>query len=76
MTPEDLKTARRALGFSAEGFAKFLHLTDGAHVRKMENGSRPVSGPLEVLMEAIMSSRSVRRHFGLSLPDDSTSKSE
>lgn len=75
MTPEDLKSARHALGFSAEGFAKFLHLTDGAHVRKMENGSRPISGPVAVLMEAIMTSRAVRRHFGLSLPNDSTSKS-
>lgn len=76
MTPEELKSVRHALGFSAQGFAKFLRLTDGAHVRKMENGTRPISGPLEVLMKAIMASRAVRQYFGLSLPDDSKSKSE
>ncbi|MBB3608689.1 helix-turn-helix transcriptional regulator [Rhizobium sp. BK602] len=76
MTPEELKSARHALGLSANGLAKFVHLSDGAHVRKIENGSRPISGPLEVLMEAIMASSDVRRHFGLSLPDDPASKSE
>jgi len=76
MTPEELKSARQALGFSAEGFASFARLTDGSHLRKIERGDIRIPGSLAVLMEAIMASRAVRRHFGLSLQDDSTSKSE
>lgn len=76
MTPEELKTARHALGLSAEGFAKWVNVADGRAVRRWEAGDRDIPGPVKVLVKAALESRAVRRHFGLSLPDDSTAKSE
>lgn len=76
MTPDELKNARQSLGLSAEGFAKWVEATDGSQVRKWERGATAIPGPVRVLVKAALESRSVRRHFGLSLLDDSTSKSE
>ncbi|TXI08752.1 MAG: hypothetical protein E6Q76_06785 [Rhizobium sp.] len=76
MTPGDLKAARHALGLSAEALAKWVGVSDGRTVRRWEAGDRDIPGPVQVLVNAALESRAVRRHFGFSLPDDSTSKSE
>jgi DNA-binding transcriptional regulator YiaG len=76
MTPDELKSARHALGLSAEGFARWVKVADGRTVRRWEAGERDIPGPVEVLVKAALESRAVRRYFDLSLPDDSTSKSE
>lgn len=80
MTPGELKSARHALGLSAEGFAKLIsppdRPSDGRTVRRWEAGDRDIPGPVVVLVSAIMESRAVRRYFRLSLPEDTTPKSE
>jgi DNA-binding transcriptional regulator YiaG len=73
MTPAELKSARNALGLSAEGFARWVNVSDGATVRRWERGARDIPGPVIVLVTAAMASRAVRRYFGLSLPGDPTS---
>lgn len=67
MTPEELKSARHALGLSAEGFAAWVGVQGGRTVRKWEAGDRDIPGPVTVLVNAAMQSPAVREHFGLSL---------
>lgn len=68
MTPADLKSARHALGLSAEGMAKFVQVAGGRTVRRWEKGERDIPGPVQVLVTAAISSRSVRKYFGLPEP--------
>lgn len=70
MTPADLKSARHALGLSAEGFASWVGVAGGRVVRRWEAGDRDIPGPVKVLVTAAMESRAVRRHFGLSVAGD------
>jgi DNA-binding transcriptional regulator YiaG len=74
MTPAELKTARHALGLSAEGFAKLVRVESGRTVRRWEAGDRDIPGPVIVIVEALMSSRSVRRHFGVAIEGDEPKK--
>lgn len=67
MTPADLKSARHALGLSAEGFARLVRVESGRTVRRWESGERDIPGPVVVIVDAIMASGAVRRHFGVSL---------
>ena len=67
MTPEELKSARHALGLSAEGFASFVGVQGGRTVRKWEAGDRDIPGPVQVLVRAAVESEDVRRYFGLVL---------
>jgi DNA-binding transcriptional regulator YiaG len=70
MTPEELKSARHALGLSAEGFARWVNVSNGRTVRYWESGDRDIPGPVQVLVKATLESQAVRQHFGLSLPSD------
>lgn len=70
MTPSDLRKAHQALGLSAAATARLFRVSDGRTVRRWWLGERDIPGPVLVLTEAIMSSREVRQHFGLSLQDD------
>ena len=72
MTPADLKAARHALGLSAEGFAKLVGVETGRTVRRWEAGDRDIPGPVVVITGALLASRAVRRHFGVSIEGDST----
>lgn len=76
MTPAELKSARNALGLSAEGFARFVRVESGRTVRRWEAGDRDIPGPVAVLIEAVMDSPAVRQHFGLTLPGDKPSPAE
>lgn len=67
MTPRELKSARHSLGLSAEGFAKLVRVESGRTVRRWESGDRDIPGPVQVIVEAVMSSAAVRRHFGLTI---------
>lgn len=67
MTPAELKSARQALGLSAERFAKLVHVESGRTVRRWESGERDIPGPVSVLVGAILANAAVRRHFGLDL---------
>lgn len=56
-TPADLHQARRRLGWSVYKLARALRLTgdreqQGKRVREMENGAKPISGPVTVAVEA------------------------
>lgn len=58
-TPEDLKAARKSLGWSLRTMARALRLAGTAEkaatrVREMESGSRPISGPVCVSVEAFL----------------------
>ena len=72
MTPSELKTARNALGLSAEGLARLVKVESGRTVRRWEAGERDIPGPVIVIVGALMESRAVRRFFGLALEGDST----
>jgi DNA-binding transcriptional regulator YiaG len=75
MTPSSLRSARTALSLSAESFARLIRVESGRTIRRWEAGEREIPGPVEVLTEALMSSRAVRRYFGVTLDGDSTGKS-
>ena len=53
-TAAELKAARRALGFSADGLARMVRVEDGRTVRRWEAGDREIPGPVTVLMETAM----------------------
>lgn len=53
-SPEELKAARHALGFSADGLARMLRIEDGRTIRRWEAGEREIPGPVIVLMETAM----------------------
>ena len=59
MTPAELKTARHALGLSAEGFARLVQVESGRTVRRWEAGDRDIPGPVIVIVEALMASREI-----------------
>ena len=48
MTPAEFIATRKRLGLSVEEMAEFLRLKDGRSVRRYEDGSRAISGPIEV----------------------------
>ncbi len=56
MTPDDLRTARKALGYSQSEMAKALRL--GANgdrtVRRWEAGDVPITGPVTVAIEMML----------------------
>jgi DNA-binding transcriptional regulator YiaG len=75
LTPAELRTARHAFGLSAEGFARLVQVESGRTVRRWESGERDIPGPVQVLVGALMASRAVRRHFGVTIEADSTQNS-
>lgn len=73
-TGEDLKASRKRLGLTVEQMAGALRLRGGNaadHVREMERGNKPITGPAAVavdlmvraadLLEAIDASAGVKR---------------
>ena len=53
MTPEQFKVIRQQAGYSVDQLAAVLRISDGRSVRRWEDGSRKVSGPVSLLMEMI-----------------------
>ena len=58
-TPDDLKAARQSLGWSLRQMARALRLAGtpekaATRVREMESGTRPISGPVMVAVEAFL----------------------
>jgi DNA-binding transcriptional regulator YiaG len=70
MAPDIFRAARAALGLSTDAFAKLVHVESGRTVRRWEAGERDIPGPVQVLTEALISSRAVRKHFGLAIQTD------
>lgn len=65
MTPAELKSARHALGLSAEGFARLVGVESGRAVRRWESGERSIPGPIAVLTNLLMKSEHARRLLGV-----------
>ena len=53
MTPEQFKAIRKRAGLTTAGLAAHLRLADARTIRRYEDGSRPVSGPVSLLMEIL-----------------------
>ena len=53
MTPEDFRAIRQRAGMTQSRLAAALRLSDGRTIRRYEDGSRPVSGPVSLLMEIL-----------------------
>lgn len=68
MTPAELKSARQALGLSAEGFGRVMHAA-GRTVRRWEAGTLDIPGLVQDVTRALMDSRAVREYFGLAFAD-------
>lgn len=67
MTPAELKSARHALGLSAEGFARLVRVESGRTVRRWESGERDIPGPVAVLVDVLLTNAAARRRLGVEL---------
>ena len=54
MTPAEFKATRTRLGLSVEEMAEFLRLKDGRSVRRYEDGSREISGPITLCIDYML----------------------
>lgn len=50
MTPAEFKQTRKNLGLSAREMAKALRLADQRSVRRYEDGTRQISGPIQLCL--------------------------
>ena len=57
MTPQQFRKIREAQGLSVDQMAARLRLSHGRSVRRYEDGSREISGPISLLMEMIAEGR-------------------
>lgn len=53
MTPEQFKTIRKNLGLSVKDMAKALGLAEERSVRRYEDGTREISGPIKLCIKYI-----------------------
>ena len=53
MTPAQFKAIRNRYGLSQSDLASLLRLSDGRTIRRYEDGSRQISGPISLLMELL-----------------------
>lgn len=67
MTPKELKDAHHRLGLTAESAAALFRVSGCRTVQKWWGGERGAPGPVIVLTEALLASKSVRNFFGLEL---------
>jgi DNA-binding transcriptional regulator YiaG len=65
MTPAELKTARKTLGISAEGFARLVGVASGRTVRRWEDGTQDIPGPVVVLTGLMLRIPAVRKALGV-----------
>jgi DNA-binding transcriptional regulator YiaG len=53
MTPKQFRKIRERAGYSVDQLAAVLRISDGRSVRRWEDGSRKVSGPVSLIMSAL-----------------------
>lgn len=53
MTPATFRAIRERAGLTQSGLAARLRLSDSRTIRRYEDGSREVSGPVSLLMELL-----------------------
>ena len=51
MTPAQFKAIRNRYGLSQSDLASLLRLSDGRTIRRYEDGSREISGPVSIILE-------------------------
>ena len=73
MTPAELKSARHALGLSAESFARIFGVASGRTVRGWETGERngvaaTVPTPIAILVRLALDMPAVRDRLGIAEP--------
>lgn len=54
MTPFEFQSSRKRLGLSVDEMARALRLADGRSVRRYEDGSRDISGPITLCLEYML----------------------
>lgn len=67
MTPAELKSAMKALDLTDEGLVNLVRVKSSRTVRYWKTGEREIPGPVVVILDALIDSAAVRRHFGLTL---------
>jgi DNA-binding transcriptional regulator YiaG len=63
LTPAELKSARHALGLSAEGFARLVRVQSGRTVRRWESGEQDVPGPVLVILDLLQHCPAARKRL-------------
>ena len=53
MTPTQIKAIRERAGLTQDQLAKLLRLSDSRTIRRYEDGSRAVSGPVSIILEML-----------------------
>ncbi|MGX7895482.1 helix-turn-helix domain-containing protein [Tsuneonella sp. HG222] len=53
MTASELKSIRERAGLTQSGLAALLRLSDSRTIRRYEDGSREISGPVAMLLEML-----------------------
>tara|TARA_R110000772_G_scaffold89304_1_gene185083 strand:+ start:360 stop:611 length:252 start_codon:yes stop_codon:yes gene_type:complete len=53
MTPTEIKAIRERAGLTQAGLAALLRISDSRSIRRWEDGSRAVSGPVSILLEML-----------------------
>lgn len=53
MTPNEVKAIRERAGLTQAGLSQLLRISDGRSIRRWEDGSRAVSGPVSLLLEML-----------------------
>jgi DNA-binding transcriptional regulator YiaG len=61
MTPEELTAARHKLGLSVGQFATIVGVQAGRTVRRWEDGSRDIPGPVVILVWLMLNIPEVRK---------------
>lgn len=53
MTPTEIKSIRERAGLTQDQLARLLRLSDSRAIRRYENGSRSISGPVAIILEML-----------------------
>ena len=53
MTPAEIKSIRERAGLTQDQLARLLRLSDSRTIRRYEDGSRSVSGPVSIILEML-----------------------
>ncbi len=62
MTPAELKSTRRALGLTAQGFAVLVRYKTGRTVRRWERVDSPIPGPVVAMLDMMRDERRSEKH--------------
>lgn len=68
MTPHELRHARHRLGLSVDQFARVVGVAAGRSVRRWEDGTRDIPGPVIILTWLLLNVPAVRRALQVADP--------